>query len=95
MRTTSIQRRRKRQKQRISELIAGIKSYADCELCGEENSDKLTFHHRDPATKEFNVGSGARYTVTKVIREICKCDIVCRDCHDDIHSTEKKTLDSV
>jgi hypothetical protein len=41
----------------------------------------MDFDHRDPSTKEFNVGSMMRWSKKKIQEEIDKCDLVCSNCH--------------
>lgn len=46
----------------------------------------LVFHHRDPATKKFQVGQnqwGRRRSV--ILEEIAKCDVLCANCHQIQH----------
>lgn len=40
----------------------------------------MDFDHRDPSTKEFNVGS-YMVSIARLTREIAKCDVVCANCH--------------
>jgi hypothetical protein len=56
------------------------------------SSDDITFHHRDPSTKLFNIGDKIRsfnpYRLEKIKAEMAKCDPVCRKCHNEIHKYE-------
>ena len=70
----------------IRQLIKSYKASHPCILCGENNSVCLTFHHRDPNQKELNVGKLVKIGLSKVIREIKKCDILCLNCHAKIHN---------
>lgn len=62
-----------------------------CITCGYTKSySALCFHHREPATKEFNI-SGTN--LTKVARstleaEADKCDVYCLNCHAELHDRE-------
>lgn len=59
-----------------------------CKSCGERRSVLLTYHHRDPKTKKYNVGSivsGGR-SLDVIKREIAKCDVLCHNCHVLEHS---------
>lgn len=80
---------RKRRRKLIRELIDDTKNAGRC-TCGECNNDLLTFHHRNPGDKLFDIGSGGRYTMRKVRIEIAKCDLICRDCHDKLHDMVRK-----
>lgn len=56
-----------------------------CERCGYSgNFGCLTFHHRDPKTKEFSIGHSHRKLET-LRREADKCDLLCLNCHGEIH----------
>lgn len=58
-----------------------------CELCGYSKSlAALTFHHRDPAEKDFGISDLLKVAEWKQIkRELDKCDLLCSNCHSEIH----------
>ena len=67
-----------------------------CETCGYNKCEaSLTFHHRDPNNKSFCIGSlSSRLTNISelkdyVINELDKCDVLCRNCHTEIHTDIK------
>ena len=53
-----------------------------CKVCGKRGT---LFHHRNPQEKSFNVGRSFECSLIKLRREIAKCDILCRSCHQKIH----------
>lgn len=57
-----------------------------CQVCGHTKTHNLSFHHKDPLNKKFEI-SGMRltYSIAKLIMEAEKCNVVCRNCHGDIH----------
>jgi len=56
-----------------------------CQRCGYNRyKEVLTFHHRDPAKKDFTI-SGQYVKWDKVKNEIDKCDLLCQNCHTEIH----------
>jgi hypothetical protein len=61
-------------------LLRPILESVICVDCGQDDSHYLRFHHRDPKTKEFEIGAGSRSHET-LMREIAKCDVVCAKCH--------------
>lgn len=66
---------------RHRELIRRAKS-RPCADCGVQYPYYvMDFDHRDGATKSFGLNSVARMTVTQILREIEKCDVVCANCH--------------
>ena len=59
-----------------------------CEMCGYKNNlAVLTFHHRDPSQKLFNIQSRniSNYDFSKVLTEAKKCDLLCHNCHHETH----------
>lgn len=81
-RSTSAQRRRK---------IIDIKKQGGgaCAFCGyDKNFAALDFHHVDPTQKEFSVNSAMKETSAQVAREIEKCVLLCRNCHQELHYPE-------
>jgi len=61
-----------------------------CARCGEDDTTKLVFHHRDPATKLFDIGRFSGRTETGILEEIAKCDILCNSCHVSLHRKLRK-----
>lgn len=56
-----------------------------CQLCGYDKSVKaLCFHHRVPAEKSFNI-SGCSISWDRLVLELDKCDLLCANCHAEIH----------
>jgi|SRR5271165_499867 len=63
-------------------LIDGIKLDRGCVDCGyREHACALDFDHRDPATKLFTVAEGSHWKLNRLLSEIEKCDVRCRNCH--------------
>lgn len=62
------------------------KSTLKCEVCGESHPACLDFHHRDGDAKIDNVGNMIHdYSITRVLNEIEKCDVLCKNCHAKLH----------
>ena len=60
-----------------------------CIRCGYKRSPRaLDFHHRDSATKLFTIGSKPRLPWDRIKAEIAKCDVICRNCHAELHEEE-------
>lgn len=74
-------------REQIKSLIRHYKSTHPCVSCGEGEPEKLTFHHRNPQSKKFEVSDAPRAThsISRVHDEIAKCDILCLDCHAALH----------
>lgn len=77
----SLKSRRKRRKLELIESRGGR-----CEGCGYNASvAALEFHHRDPSTKEFGLGS-FQGTWERLLEEAAKCDLLCANCHRTRHA---------
>lgn len=59
-----------------------------CTVCGEENIFKLTFHHKDVNTKEFEYSDKKSLRWSLLKEELSKCDLLCNNCHREIHYNE-------
>lgn len=56
-----------------------------CIMCGYDKCiDALEFHHRDPIEKDFTI-SGKSWSFERLKSEADKCDLVCSNCHKEIH----------
>lgn len=58
-----------------------------CIRCGYDKCiSALDFHHRDPTQKDFAISHLKSHALTKkVFEELDKCDLVCSNCHREIH----------
>lgn len=59
-----------------------------CEKCGNENYACLDFHHNKDKDKEDNINSMFSNRWSKLEKEIKKCSLLCRNCHQEKHSKE-------
>ena len=63
-----------------------VKSQARCGRCGyNRNPHALAWHHRDPSAKLLNVSQLMRHGWTRILAEIAKCDLLCLNCHAELH----------
>jgi len=78
----AVARRRKKIRTMAIEHLGG-----KCVKCGyNKYPEALEFHHRNPLEKEFNVSSkGHCRSWERVKKEIEKCDLLCANCHREIH----------
>lgn len=67
-----------------------LKQTLKCSRCPENHVSCLDFHHRDPNEKTINVGDAVRrgWSITRIVEEITKCDILCANCHRKLHYEE-------
>lgn len=75
---------------RKKELV--LQNGGGCKMCGYNTCYRaLTFHHKDPSTKKFTLDSGNlfRYTWDAIIEESKKCELLCQNCHAELHERER------
>lgn len=68
-----------------------LKQNCTCEKCNDNRWYILDYHHLDPSKKDFTIGSFWRDGINKmkIIEEIKKCILLCRNCHSEFHYLEK------
>jgi hypothetical protein len=79
--------RGERRKQALIDNAGG-----ECILCGySKNSAALCFHHRNPDDKLFglDVRSCSNRSETVIIAEAKKCDLLCMNCHTEVHNPQR------
>ena len=72
------------------DLVQWFREYkrtCSCTICGESRPACLTFHHRDPSEKlrEVSILVTRHNKKERVLAEIAKCDVLCANCHADLH----------
>lgn len=73
-------------KQAKINFIQRVKRLSQCKICNESRWWVLEFHHTDPTKKDGNLGDQAKsWSIKRIKEEIRKCDILCANCHKDIH----------
>lgn len=78
-------RRRWMKKLKCIEYLGGKCSKCEYSKCPEA----LDFHHRDPSTKKFTISGNATCSWETLVSELDKCDLVCANCHREVHWEEK------
>ena len=72
---------RSRTKQKLVDYKGG-----KCIKCGYKNYfGNLTFHHKDPLQKDFQI-SGQSVSFDKLKLEVDKCELLCHNCHGEVHA---------
>ena len=72
---------RQRTKKKLVEYKGG-----KCKCCGyNKYIGNLTFHHLDPMKKDITI-SGTTISFEKLKNEVDKCELVCHNCHGEIHA---------
>ncbi len=62
-----------------------------CQNCGyNKNLSALEFHHKIPESKKFQLDqrSLSNSSMKLIIEEFEKCDVLCSNCHRELHSPE-------
>jgi hypothetical protein len=81
----------KRGNERKKELVD--LSGGSCKICGYNKSYRaLCFHHRDPSKKSFSLDLRrlSNRSWEKILEEFEKCDLLCSNCHMELHDTNLK-----
>jgi len=85
----SKRRYKKRNREASYRIIGEIKTSGECLRCHRLHSDviPLEFHHRDPKKKRDVVCKMASKGNSPkiVLKEIKKCDLLCKPCHTKKH----------
>lgn len=76
----------------VGEHLRFLKLQRGCKQCGYKKSAwALDFHHKDETKKSFTISQRhVSMPLDKVLKEADKCDIVCKNCHAEIHERDKK-----
>ena len=58
-----------------------------CEMCGETRPATLCYHHLDPTSKKMNLDGRtfSNLSYDKVLQELDKCELLCQNCHHNLH----------
>ncbi len=81
---------RKRRKIKYVEYKGGA-----CNRCGYKKCmAALEFHHVDPSQKEFELTRAMTLSWDKAKIELDKCELVCANCHAEIHATEANQVEA-
>lgn len=80
--------------ERGKEWMRSIKEQLICP-CGEDHIACLTFHHRDPNTKETVRGGISQcvhqgWSTKRIEAEMLKCEVLCMNCHAKLHYDERQ-----
>ena len=85
----NVKNTRTRLKERIVYVMGG-----ECQCCGYNKvNSALELHHLNPEEKDFALGANTNISWATAKSEICKCILVCANCHREIHAGLIKTED--
>jgi hypothetical protein len=81
--TCRASKKRKDNKLKALEFMGGSK----CSKCGYDKCHfALDFHHIDEDKKKFTLSAHWNYSWQKLLPEIKKCVVLCRNCHAELHA---------
>jgi transposase len=73
-----------RRRRKVREAIVA-EAGGRCTLCGYDRcTAALEFHHLDPSTKLFTIGSGNTWSLERMREEARKCILLCGNCHAEV-----------
>ena len=73
-------------KENFLQWYEGLKQTLRCQSCGESRWWVLDFHHTNPNEKDDDIADLVRLcNKKKVLEEISKCQVLCSNCHRDLH----------
>lgn len=76
-----------KQRRRAARAYIDKKKGTTCSECeGNFLPEKLHFHHKDPATKTYNVSHMDTSDFSKIDAEVEKCVVLCGTCHPKQHA---------
>ena len=77
---------------KVQKWFTDYKETLKCNRCPESRPWVLDFHHLDPKEKEGAISTMINTSSRKkILEEIDKCEILCSNCHRDLHYQERLT----
>ena len=81
--------RTKKRNKELREWFTEYKKTLFCNKCGDNRWYVLDFHHKNGEEKDLNVSILVNYGKKRILEEIKKCDVLCSNCHRELHHFEK------
>lgn len=76
---------RRKAKRLAMDMLGG-----SCSVCGYNRCQAaLDFHHKNPEEKEFKVSYYRKKDI--FVKEVLKCELLCKNCHAEKHAEDKST----
>lgn len=81
----------KKRKLKLKKWFQKYKEKLSCSNCGENHPSTIEFHHRfNDKEKNVSLMVNDGYSVSKIMKEVRKCDILCANCHRKVHYNPQK-----
>ena len=77
-------------KNKMRQWLDELKSKLKCP-CGVNHIAALTFHHNNPKEKEIGKVVTNGWSKERILKEIEKCTVLCRNCHAILHWNERQS----
>ena len=75
--------------EKLFSLLEELNIDLKCKNCGySKNFAALEFHHKEPKLKNFRITERNYIAKEKLRCEILKCDILCSNCHRELHNPQ-------
>lgn len=91
----NVERRNKSkiQAREISKKFMEFKKSLGCSICGYNKfGGSLDFHHKNPKEKERRISHKFWFSQSELFKkEMKKCILLCKNCHYELHFTERNT----
>ena len=91
---TSYQRVKLRRKK--LKILGVIYKGKKCQKCGYNKTfEALVSHHINPSEKEFTIAYHCNASWQRIKKELNKCELLCSNCHREIHRTKPYLIDLI
>jgi len=72
------------------EQLAAYTDFIGCQCCGAHFPTRLEWHHPDPSTKKFEIGTSLGKSWESIFAEADRCVVLCHSCHQTEHGRLKR-----
>jgi len=82
-----LNKRKRARNRETRDWLDNIKKSKKCSKCKQDKYYILDFHHLDPNEKDKGISQAVNcgYSKKRIMAEIDKCIVLCRNCHGEIH----------
>lgn len=84
----------RRKEEELKKWLQNYKSDRKCKKCDYDNPVALEFHHEKPEQKYKSIGRMVSdgYSKERILDEIKKCMLICRNCHSKEHTSKRNKV---
>lgn len=77
---------RRKYAEKNRQIYLDWKKTLSCSICGENHPACIEFHHKNPEEKDYCVSNLSGKSLSFILKEVSKCDILCANCHRKLHN---------